>query len=1016
MSQQVQQLQPVRPTTASCDGRCNRAPLVKQGLVLQPVSRDDQQHPLSSSGVSSDQSKYHITHRIKSCGTWQEVALVVGEYGPVLNHIHVSAAITHLAQLSRRPDECNGHLKQPTAPQQHGNVQLVPGVEELTQQMAQQHRLLQLGLGRQLQQQHVAQQSPHHHSSQDHLLQWLLDQAVDQLPSMQSRQVANILWSLAQLRYPWQASQRATVAVAALTDRAAQLFHTAESQHLANMAYGAARLQLHIGQEWVQWLQDAWLASAQQYAQQNVQQRNQQQRQGSSGLWGTSKHPGGPGPRELQPSPQATANFMWALAHFQQQPQQAWVQQQLQTVAADLQQWPARSVAVVLWSCAKLGFCFQPRQQHRPAAAASIQQRQQAQSNPEADLGTLLVQVLQQQSQQFSTQDVAQVLWAAAVMKLQLPGPVLQQLLVAGGKQLHPVEGQQRAARLVSSAALIDGAIAVPATPAGVAHSVSLVLWSLARQGVTAEHQLPPRLLKPWLTALIASSPAADSQSLASAAWALCRLQLVGSCPRVLQAMVQAAAQQLLQQQQQLGSICRPAAGCSIVSSRAVASLVWAAGHCLRAAADTRATKQKPGRSRQQQHLRQQQRLQTMLHSINPGPDPVLGAALVAATPAAILPRSQWPCDHQALHASVQQLLLAEARLQQQQGHPHQPHQQQDEQPWQQHLTDMAVPDASLRDLSQILWGVGNLQLQLPPAWWQLCFQQLTRLLKQHCSSPAAEQQFCQSLAVVVWGLGLAKAQVPLELMELLQMASMQVLHPESNALSPLGHVMLLVGFTRICTAMAYRLPKKSQVGSSPRVQLGTVPGRQQMQDSSAPPASGRQDGRQEQSQDCTLQSGVHCDEGYRIGSAPVSEQQQTQIQDPDVLQPGVTQQHRWVTCAGLQPAWLHHFCTSAGCQLQQLPPDALVSLMWALGRLRYHPGSHFLVTALQRVQALLPQCSARHLSLLMWSLTRLQHSPEHAWVQQVLQAWEPLLASASKADTQQMGWALKHSSTSRTL
>jgi len=51
------------------------------------------------------------------------------------------------------------------------------------------------------------------------LVQQLLTQALPALPGTQSRQVANMLWALARLQFPWQESPQAAVAVRALTAR-----------------------------------------------------------------------------------------------------------------------------------------------------------------------------------------------------------------------------------------------------------------------------------------------------------------------------------------------------------------------------------------------------------------------------------------------------------------------------------------------------------------------------------------------------------------------------------------------------------------------------------------------------------------------------------------------------------------------------------------------------------------------------------------------------------------------------
>lgn len=885
-------------------------------------------------------------------------------YGSTFNHIHISAAITHLAQLNSRHRQQQSLWQQVQGVQQHDciqqqSVQRTPGLELVKQQMDKQHQQLQhtLHIHRQQQPQHQGQNIsfmlPRPSISQHDLQQRLLDQALQQLSALQPRQIANILWSLSQLQCSWRDSETAKAAALALLHKAEQSFSVAEGRHLAQIAYAAAKLLLPVKQEWVHSLQQAWLQHVE-----HCRQQLDQQQTADSGVpceqsiqhtmcWQHSAAAG-------VVSPQAAANFLWALTHLHQQQQQqqqqpihsAWLPRLMSVLAPDLTHWPARSVAVLVWSCAKLGYTVQQHQQ--PHVHQTV------------------VQAIKQSSRTFSHRDIAQVMWGAAVMGLQLPKPVLQDILARGSEQIQSYQQLVLALDTAAgSSTSRESDCHAPAAPcgsaaAGMAHSVALVLWSLAKLKVPAGQLLHPRLLKPWLVALTSSCDQADSQSLAVAAWALCRLQLAGSCPGVVQVMVQAAAQQQVEQ----------AAGGSLVPSRCIASLVWAAGHCTASRAVTAGMKLAARQQGAAGRLYKQQQsvliqpptssLQLQLDSM-----PVPGAV-----PSGINSIQQ-SCSSSKLHEAVRLLLLASAGLlhpPQQQQAPHVP----------------AVPGASLRDLSQVMWGVAKLQLSLPAAWWRQCITQLRHMLLEHSrrqqSDRAAQQEFAQSSAVAVWSLGLARVQVPRSLICTMQTLSAPLLQfqPDGKALlSSQSYVMLLVGFTRLCRAAAARSGSRQKhnlaCGNS-RGQQHWQPLRVVRCSTSAIRQPARSNHAQHQIR--SRSSGCRRHPGRRLDGS------------------------------SLQLEWLILFCTSTVNQLHNFTPDGLVAVLWALGRLRFNPGCHYLAAGLQQLQVLLPQCTARHLSLSLWSMVRLQYSPDPAVVQCIAEAFEQQTASASKADTHIMHWA----------
>jgi hypothetical protein len=951
--------------------------------------------------------------------------LVLREYGPAFNIIHVSAAITHLAQLSScsssssissGSDQQQQHQQQQS---EQDNMQQVIGIQLVAEQMNRQHQQLEMQLGQQQQhQQHRAAASFRGQQQQQlQLVHQLLEGAVPLLQEAGSRQVANMLWALAQLHFPWQATPSAAAATMALVDRAAELFSNAEGQHLSNIVYAAAKLQLPVSCAWLAGLQQAWL--------QHVLPAQQQQQQqlslpGSSSSIGTSQRRQAPS-AGAPVSPQAAANMVWALTHLQQQQQQqsvstSWLDQMVCSMAGNLTEWPARSVAVLLWGCAKLGYTVraqtspvalqqhkqqqqQKQQKQKPCVDSRLDAEQfsreeqqvasraeQQQQQQQQDVPVLLLQAMQAHSQSFSSQDVSQVLWAAAEMRLQLPAPLLQQLLAAGGARLqHEAQGD-----------------------CATAQSVSLMLHSLVKLGVVPQQQLPPHLLRPWLAALLASCAAADSHCLASAAWALGTLGLAGSCPLLLKALMQAATQHLQEQQQTLALQLQPkppaaaaeaAGSSSAVSSRAVASLLWAAAHCAPAAPAAEVASAWPARQHgrragqqlqlsrvhQQQYLkqRQQRRLMLMLHGMQHAQHSSNAVQQGSATAAPAASRPDTPATavdtsgkgipaHGAIHSAAVQLLVAAADLPPQTQHQGSGEQLQLDMQQQQQQGGVVLPGASLLDLSQVLWAVSKLQLQLPESWWQACLLQLQQLAlqarRQHRATaqqhlaPASlqqqqqQQQLAQSLAVATWAAGRVCAsrltqlrmqrQLIRELAQTSQPYLQQQQQQQPSSLCGQGHVMLLVGLVRLCAASGHQLRSRDyQRGSS----------------SSSRHFKWRRRFRE-----------------HRRGVV-------------------------WVRDAGLDPAWLQAFCSSAAPHLHTLPPTGVVALLWGLAKLRYHPGSSFVAGALQRVQQQQAQMSARHVALLLWSLVRLQHVPDEPLLGVLLEAWEARLASASKADRQQV-------------
>lgn len=119
-------------------------------------------------------------------------------------------------------------------------------------------------------------------------------------------------------------------------------------------------------------------------------------------------------------------------------------------------------------------------------------------------------------------------------------------------------------------------------------------------------------------------------------------------------------------------------------------------------------------------------------------------------------------------------------------------------------------------------------------------------------------------------------------------------------------------------------------------------------------------------------------------------------------------QRHGWVAAAGLKASWLQAYCSCCCPLVPKLGPDSLVAVLWALGRLRFHPGRSFMAAAQQRAGQLLPAMGTRHTALLLWAFARLSTALEPQLMAAFTRGWESQLASASIVDMQQVGWAMR--------
>ena len=117
-------------------------------------------------------------------------------------------------------------------------------------------------------------------------------------------------------------------------------------------------------------------------------------------------------------------------------------------------------------------------------------------------------------------------------------------------------------------------------------------------------------------------------------------------------------------------------------------------------------------------------------------------------------------------------------------------------------------------------------------------------------------------------------------------------------------------------------------------------------------------------------------------------------------------QRHGWVAAAGLRAAWLQAYCAACCPCVPALGRDGLVGVLWALGRLRFHPGRSFMAAAQHRAGQLLPGMGPRHMALLLWALARLNSPPEPRAERGADGRLGGAACVSGQADMQQVGWA----------
>jgi hypothetical protein len=356
----------------------------------------------------------------------------------------------------------------------------------------------------------------------------------------------------------------------------------------------------------------------------------------------------------------------------------------------------------------------------------------------------------------------------------------------------------------------------------------------------------------------------------------------------------------------------------------------------------------------------------------------------------------------------------------------------------------LLLPQLSLWQLALVLWSTAALQLALPPGWFNQHLPYLQALLQQQqqqvSDHSCRQQRACAaSLAVCVWALGRCRLLVPAHLMQLLQQVSLGHLQQQQErgqVLSREGLVLLLLGFTRLATTAGCQLPARSKTwASSQQHRRHRARNRTHRQGQGASRRHEQQQGPHVQQREAQAQATCSSSSSSSSGSPGTMRaagssagqqqqhtgahkavrrrrwwQRQQQRRKGSAVRRRLMwqqqQQHGWVGAAGLETTWLQAYCVAACPAVPSMDARSLVAVLWALGRLRFHPGSAFMTAVQHRAGQLLPVLKPSHIALLLWALARLNTVPKGQLLGALVQGWETQLAYASMADEQQYEWA----------
>ncbi len=220
-------------------------------LTRDPQQQQQQQHAPASAPSGSGRAAVggpELMAQIKGARSWQQLQVIVQQNGVAMNHMHVSAVVTHMAQLhasSSGPgvgsSSSSGSGSGRAGFRSGAGDDLLAAVEarHAPRRPQQQHQ-------QQRQSAYQQHQQPGSSGELDTFLQLLERAVMYHLPSFEGRQLANTLWGFAKLGHrppaPW---------LEAVLSMCHRRFSTFQPQHLANTLYALMQMEYVPGSVWL---------------------------------------------------------------------------------------------------------------------------------------------------------------------------------------------------------------------------------------------------------------------------------------------------------------------------------------------------------------------------------------------------------------------------------------------------------------------------------------------------------------------------------------------------------------------------------------------------------------------------------------------------------------------------------------------------------------------------------------------------------------------------------------------
>lgn len=345
-----------------------------------------------------------LTKMLQTCSYWQDLRRLMQQHGRQLDAIHCSVALLRVAHLQRQgprgaaPQRGVQH-RSSTSPPVFSSGPAQPGFATDWQ--------LEWAAGSKGITSNSLSESNPDAADLRAFISELYHLTLERLPSMQARQVANVLWGACKLR------QRPPAAwIAAFIDAAHERMRAFQPQELSNVLYALNELRCQPTPAWLQAYYAASHACLARYNAQDVSNtlsaaaklQLQPQREWLDRLLQQFLHCMGAA------TPQALANTTHALGVFRYQPPAEWTAVFLRQCAVKTGAFNGQELSMTLWGAARLSF---------PIASTPVAHAVDASCSTGGGGGTyleLFAQRLQQQLPYCNGQEIANCVWSLATL------------------------------------------------------------------------------------------------------------------------------------------------------------------------------------------------------------------------------------------------------------------------------------------------------------------------------------------------------------------------------------------------------------------------------------------------------------------------------------------------------------------------------------------------------------------------------------------------------------------------